>query len=67
MLLGFALSVFALGCGGDDENEPYNNQVVLVCGDSELLNMTFTSLDACETFRSQNTFECNDVPLDIVC
>ena len=66
-LLTSLFLVFA--CSGDDEmSNDYSNRVILQCGDGDpLLDRTFTSLEECETFADDNSFECNDVPLTIDC
>ena len=68
MALSFLVST---GCTDDDDDggfdESYENQVKLTCNGTVLVDRTFTSRDACETFRDANTFMCSGIELTISC
>ena len=72
IVLGAALSLSLFGCGsegseGEGEGENYENNVRLECNGDVLVDETFTSREACEDFRDDNSFSCAGVDLSINC
>lgn len=60
----------SIGCADEDDggfDDSYENQVRLTCNGNVLVDRTFTSRDACETFRDANTFECSGIELSVNC
>jgi hypothetical protein len=64
-------TAFAFGCTEEDDDggfdNSYENHVELTCNGSVLVDETFTSREACESFRDSNTFMCGGVELSVSC
>jgi hypothetical protein len=76
-IAGMLIAMVLSGCvieTDDDEgpiesggSDTYSNHVKLECNGSVLLDRTFTSKSACESFRESNSYTCGSIELSFSC